>query len=129
MAGPNGGSKKVKSIGLPNLDNKNLIICVDETTLTAVNHMVSEIESTLNIDIDINAKVATPIQLTMSGDWMKSNVVIAWINNDGNAFMAPMDVFATDSVTIMHASVMAADGITSHIYGFGSTWTTTLPTD
>jgi hypothetical protein len=128
MAGPNGGSKKVKSIGLPNLDNKNLIICVDETTLTTVNHMVSEIESTLNIDIDVNAKVATPLQLTLSGDWMKSNVVIAWIAND-IAYMAPMDVFVFNSTAIMHASVTAVDDATSHIYGFGSTWTTTLPTD
>lgn len=128
MAGPNGGSKKVKSIGLPSLDNKNLIICINETVLTAVNLMVSEIESTLGVDIDVNAKIATPTELVMSGDWQKSNIVIAWISN-GNAFMAPMDVIVIDGGAIMHASVIVADGIASHIYGIGSNWTTTLPID
>ena len=128
MAGPNGGSKKVKSIGLPSLDNKNLIICIDETTLVAVNQAIAEIESALGIDIDVNAKVATPIQLTQSGDWMKSNVVIAWIANE-IAYMAPMDVFVFNGNAIMHASVTVADGIASYIYGFGSTWTTTFPID
>jgi hypothetical protein len=90
--------------------------------------MVSEIESTLGIDIDVKAKVATPIELTTSGDWMKSNVVIAWSNN-GIAYMAPMDVFATNDKVVMHASVIVNNGIASHIYGFGSTWTTTFPID
>lgn len=128
MAGPNGGSKKVKSIGLSSLDNKNLIICVDEPTLAAVNQMVAGIESSLDIDIDVNAKVSTPIQLVTSGDWMKSNVVIAWTNND-TAYMAPMDVFVLNNGGIMHASVAVLNNATSHIYGIGDTWTTTFPTD
>lgn len=128
MAGPNGGSKKVKSIGLPNLDNKNLVICINDLTLAAINQLVSQFESSMGIDIDINAKVATPLQLTQSGDWMKSNVVIAWIDS-GTVYMAPMDVFIYNGNAIMHASVIVANGIASHIYGFGGTWTTTPPID
>ena len=127
MAGPNGGSKKVKSIGLPNLDNKNLTICVNETTLTAVNQLVSELESSMGIDIDINAKVATPLQLISNGDWQKSNVVIAWIDEDsGTACMAPMDVFTFDGNLFLHASVIPFGNSALHIYGRGTNWTKTI---